>query len=241
MAIRDFARNIVEPYPRLFASRRGIRAPRVIKAFILYEQLQKSPDPDIIEELLSLLPAGTNASLFQTLPSPQITPSPTTTLSEADEAFDDGQFDRAFEFYLRFPPSRKTLSRMVWCVGAIGTDDARDRLLAVVKEVEPEIFDSLAPAVRTKIDSLALEQTTQASSTKAPRREDVNPWINWASNCRRVTTSQQQNSMYNAPERIGMQRRSRGCAIGKEVRRYSQRAGWRNQCNCANRSASGYR
>lgn len=180
-AVRDaFARNIVEPYPKLFASRRGIRAPRVIKAFVLYEQLQRNPDPDIIDELLSLLPAGTNASLFQALPSPEPTPSPTTALSEADEAFDDGQFDRAFEFYLRLPHSRKTLSRLVSCVGTIGTEDARDRLLAVVDTVEPELIESLAPAVRTKIESLAQERTTEASSSDAPERENVNPWMRWA-------------------------------------------------------------
>ena len=44
-ALREaFARHIVGPYPKLFASRRGIRSPRVVKAFALFEQLQASPD-----------------------------------------------------------------------------------------------------------------------------------------------------------------------------------------------------
>jgi len=180
-AVRDaFARELLAPYPKLFASRRGIRSPRVIKAFVLYEQLQRNPDPNIIDELLSLLPAGTNASLFQPLPSAEPTPSPTTTLSEADEAFDDGQFDRAFEFYLRLPYSRKTLRGLVSCVGTIGTDDARDRLLAVVDNVEPELIESLAPAVQTKIESLAQERTTEASSSDVPKQKNVNPWMRWA-------------------------------------------------------------
>ncbi len=180
--VRDaFAQNIVGPYPKLFASRRGIRAPRVVKAFILYEQLQINPDPDIIDELLDLLPAGTNALLFQLSQSPQPTPPPATTLDEADVAFDDGQFDRAFEFYLRLPPSRKTLSRLVSCMGMIGTDDARDRLLAVVDKVEPELVDSLGLAVRRKIESLARAQSADASySSNAPEPVNVNPWMRWA-------------------------------------------------------------
>jgi hypothetical protein len=180
-AVRDaFARNIVEPYPKLFASRRGIRAPRVVKAFVLYEQFQRKPDHAIINELLSLLPAGTNASLFQALPSPELTSSSTTASSEADEAFDDGQFDRAFEFYLRLPHSRKTLSRLVSCVGTIGTDDARDRLLAFVDNVEPELIESLAQAVQTKIHSLAQERKIEALSCDIPERKYVNPWMRWA-------------------------------------------------------------
>ena len=180
-AVREaFAGNIFEPYPKLFTSRRGIRAPRVVKAFVLYEQFQRNPDRDIIDALLNLLPAGTNTSLFQALPSLGLNSSPGTTLNEADEAFDDGQFDRAFEFYLRLPPSRKTLSRLVSCVGIIGTSDARDRLLAVVDEVPPELLDGLAPAVRTKIVGLANEQVSEeAHFSDVSELEEVNPWMRW--------------------------------------------------------------
>lgn len=180
-AIREaFARNIVEPYPKLFASRRGIRAPRVIKAFVLYEQFQRNPDHAIIDELLNLLPAGTNASLFQALPSQELTSPSITTLREADDAFDDGQFDRAFEFYLRLPHSKKTLSRLVSCVGTIGTDDARDRLLAFIDKAELELIESLAQAVQAKIHSLAQERTIEAPSCDVPKSNYVNPWMRWA-------------------------------------------------------------
>ena len=99
-ATRDaFARHIATPYPKLFASRRGIRAARVVKAFALFEQVQPEPDPSIIDSLLGLLPTGTDTALFAFAPAPQPAPASATTLEQADEAFDDGQFDRAFEFY----------------------------------------------------------------------------------------------------------------------------------------------
>lgn len=182
-ALRDaFARHIATPYPKLFASRRGIRAPRVVKAFALYEQLQPSPDAAIIDALLVLLPTGTDASLFGVTPVPQLVSPSATTLEKADEAFDDGQFDRAFEFYLRFPASKKTISRLVSCVATIGTDEARDRLLAVVDEAGDELVRSLAPAFAARLDGLRQAQSADASPSPdtdaAP--DGTNPWMRWA-------------------------------------------------------------
>lgn len=177
-----FAQHVATPYPKLFASRRGIRAPRVVKAFVLYEQLHKNPDTSIIDALLALLPAGTN-TLFRAAPAPAPVPVPpwATTLDQADEAFDDGQFDRAFEFYLRLPASRKTISRLVSCVGTIGTDEARDRLLAVVDKAGHDLVGSLAPAVAARLEGLRQAQGIDASpfpDTALP--SCANPWMRWA-------------------------------------------------------------
>jgi hypothetical protein len=181
-AMRDaFARQIASAYPKLFASRRGIRAPRVVKAFALYELLQPVPDTAIIDTLVALLPAGTNTALFQAAPASQPVPTAATTLEQADEAFDDGQFDRAFEFYLRLPASRKTISRLVSCVGTIGTDEARERLLAVVDQAGDELVASLAPAVTARLEKLRQAERADASpSTETAGPGDSNPWMRWA-------------------------------------------------------------
>ena len=65
----------------------------MLKAFALYEQLQSSPDTAIIDALLDLLPPGTDTSLFEASSAPK-SPPRATILDDADEAFDDGQFDR---------------------------------------------------------------------------------------------------------------------------------------------------
>lgn len=187
VALRDaFARYIAGPYPKLFASRRGIRVPRVVKAFALYEQLQPNADPTIIDALLGLLPESVDTALFAAAPTPAPVPPSATTIDQADEAFDDGQIDRAFEFYLRMPVSRRTLSRLVSCVGTIGTDEARDRLLMVVEEAEGDLVESLAPAVAAKIESL-----TQAKAADAALLQNVespsiskDPWMRWAQQLR---------------------------------------------------------
>jgi hypothetical protein len=182
-----FDRQIATPYPKLFASRRGIRAPRVVKAFLLFEQLQTSPDSAIIRNLLDLLPPGTDTSLFEVPERAGSTPVPgaAATADAADEAFDDGQFDRAFEFYLRLPQSRKTISRLVSCVGTIGTDDARDRLLLLVDQAAPELIAGLALGVAAKIESLRHAQSVEPSATRqALARPSGNPWMNWAEQLR---------------------------------------------------------
>lgn len=178
-----FARHIAAPYPKLFASRRGIRTSRVVKAFLLFEQLQASPDPAIIGDLLDLLPPGADASLFEASRPAGPTPSVAGAAisDEADEAFDDGQFDRAFEFYLRLAPSKKTISRLLSCVGMIGTDDARNRLLALVDQAKPDLTAGLTPGIAGKIESLRQAQPSDPSAvTGMPAQPTANPWMNWA-------------------------------------------------------------
>ncbi|WPE22647.1 protein DpdD [Shinella zoogloeoides] len=186
-ALREaFIVHVATPYPKLFTSRRGIRAPRVVKAFSLFEQLQPSPDPALVASLLALLPAGTDTALFEQGPVAEPKPSSATTLDEADEAFDDGQIDRAFEFYMRLPPSRKTISRLVSCVGTIGTDEAQDRFLALIEGSDPALLDSLAPAVAAKIESLRQSLTDDGEHARAELvpAAVVSPWLRWAEQLR---------------------------------------------------------
>jgi hypothetical protein len=187
VALRDaFARHIAGPYPKLFASRRGIRVPRVVKAFALYEQLQPNADASIAEALLKLLPEGADAALFAAAPTPAPVPPSVTTIDQADEAFDDGQIDRAFEFYLRMPVSRRTLSRLVSCVGTIGTDEARDRLLMVVEEAERDLVESLAPTVAAKIESLTRAKAADTALLQNVESPSISkdPWMRWAEQLR---------------------------------------------------------
>lgn len=182
-ALREaFAAQIATPYPKLFSSRRGIRAPRVIKAFTLFEQLQASPDSAIVASLLTLLPAETDVSLFEPVIVAESKPTTATTLDKADEAFDDGQIDRAFEFYMRLPPSRKTISRLVSCGGTIGTDEARNRLLVWLEGTSPALLESLAPAVAAKINNLRQAHSNEATPVQSDPEAMIacSPWMRWA-------------------------------------------------------------
>ena len=70
---------------------------------------------------------------------------------------------------------------MVSCVGTIGTDEARDRLLAALNEADNALIGGLAPAVATKLDSLRQAQEDgHASSSDREVPSGTNPWMRWA-------------------------------------------------------------
>jgi hypothetical protein len=176
-----FAEQVAKPYPKLFASRHGVRSPRVVKAFLFFEQLQTSPDAAIISELLELLPLTMRGSLIDAGHRENaVGPTLVAPIDAADEAFDDGQVDRAFEFYLRLPPSRKTVNRLVTCVGTIGTHDARNRFLLMLDGVSQTLIGTLSPQIEAKIESLRQASSESVRPSNEPAHPPVNPWISWA-------------------------------------------------------------
>ena len=178
--LKAFEQHVARRYPRLFASRRGIRATRIVKSFVLFEQLQNPPNPQIIAALLELLPEGDRALVLAQPPPATATPFATSAISDAqaDEAFDDSQYDRAFEFYLVLPLSRKSISRLVSCVLLIGTDEARGRLLAAIDRSGGASVAGLTPAIRQKLEEL---RARGANVTEVPGSASTLPeWMAWA-------------------------------------------------------------
>lgn len=164
-----FAEHIAKRYPKLFASRRGIRSSRVVKSFLLFEHLQAQPNSQIISDLLAILPESDRLPLFS-----EVTQPARPNLSEAESAFDDGQYDRAFEMYLSLPLDRKSIVRLVTCANMGGTD-AQARLSAKLANVEESVVAQLPPKIRDKLEELKL--ATDVSS-RAPARP-TNEWMAW--------------------------------------------------------------
>jgi len=178
--LKAFEQHVARRYPRLFASRRGIRAIRIVKSFVLFEQLQNPPNQQIVAALLELLPEGDRALVLVQPPPATAAPFTTSAISDAqaDEAFDDAQYDRAFEFYLVLPLSRKSISRLVSCVLVIGTDEARCRLLAAIDRSGSATVAGLAPAIRRKLEEL---RARGANVTEAPGlASTLRGWMAWA-------------------------------------------------------------
>lgn len=187
-----FETHIADRYPRLFSSRRGIRTRRVVKAFLLFEQLQPRPNSQLIEELVQLLgDDDKHQVLSKNLPiqsTEEVDPE-----GEADEAFDDLQYDRAFSFYETLPLSKKIIGRLLTCAQFIGTNDARTRLHAALTAASPELLDRLVPAMREKLAALNKPDPGAASTASGtevePADEEVSNslgpiapdgWIAWA-------------------------------------------------------------
>lgn len=182
-----FDAHIVQRYPRLFASRCGIRAPRVVKAFLLYERLQPRPNPLILENLAGLLNAPERQTpwLQAILTRAQDEPPAPVAEADAEEAFDDAQYDRAFEFFLALPLTKKSISRLLYCVSSIGTDEVRAQLLGRLDDADTALIGALTPNVRQKIDELRSKQP-DTSPPPAPTLSE-NEWIRWANQLRTGT------------------------------------------------------
>jgi len=180
-----FDLHIAKRYPRLFASRRGIRTPRVVKSFLLFEQLQPSPSVALIAELFALLPDNCKRGI--SIEQIDIQQPPAIDESTADEAFDDGQFDRAFAYYRVLPITKKSISRMIHCVNFIDTPESRQDFLAAIDGADHQIIESLTAAVREKLIILQSPPVPSAPTellfpTVATMSEAETPlgWVKWA-------------------------------------------------------------
>jgi hypothetical protein len=148
-----FIEKAGDQYPRLFASRRGVRSPRVVKAFLLFERSQAAPNPQIIEELAGLLPEVDRARepYASLIAAPQ--PAPADPLALADEAFEDGQTDRAFEYYLASPVTKRMLGRLILCASLMDTARASEKLSTRIADAGT-LIDALTPSLRDKLAEL---------------------------------------------------------------------------------------
>lgn len=183
--LRAFKENIALPYPRLFASRRGIRAPRIVKAFLLHERLQAKPALVLIEELLGLVPEEARALPWVAKFADNMKAETRSHFEEddADSAFDDAQYDRAFELYLALPAGRKSLNRLIFCAYQIG-DEAKVRLADWAVTVDPKLIDDLSTVQRGKIAGLRLA----SAAGRAPQTpEPANSWLSWAEQLKSAT------------------------------------------------------
>ncbi|WP_224705154.1 protein DpdD [Devosia aquimaris] len=186
--LNAFKQHLSVPYPRLFATRRGIRTPRVIKAFLLFERVLDRPNEALLADLASLVSNDDPGHLlFASLaaPAPAQTPSsipeelvPVSDEDEAEAAFDDGQYDRAFALYNDLPLSKRSVQRLLSCVLVVETNDVRQSLLAKIDRAGPAFLASLPIPVLKKLGDLrrVSGRTSNAETTSAT----IDGWFDWA-------------------------------------------------------------
>jgi hypothetical protein len=180
----SFESKISQPFQRLFASRRGIKTPYVVKLFILFEVLQKYPQKKILDELFELLPINdVSTDLFREITSHKnATDASNTdasnTESVAEEAFDNGQYDRAFSFFLTGTLTKRTLQRLYICVESIDTDDARTLFLEKIEQAEPTFLKTINDNIYKNINNL--RANTENNLQQRIKVIKVSGWMDWA-------------------------------------------------------------
>ena len=150
-----------------------------------------NPSAKIVDELGELLDKDDR---LRVLVQPLATQPPATVdpQAEADEAFDDLQYDRAFVFYAALALSKKNLGRLLTCVKFIDTNDVRDKMLAIISDADPSLVASLTPAMQGRLAALitpaigtglASDRASEAMTsdqTVAAQPRGPNGWTAWA-------------------------------------------------------------
>ncbi|WP_284760346.1 protein DpdD [Agrobacterium sp. fls2-241-TYG-188a] len=180
-----FVEHLGGRYPRLFASRRGVRTERVVKAFILYEQCQDTPNALILGELADLLsPVERLKPPFDAIIAlPSAVEDPVDLLSVAEAAFNDHQLDRAFVLFLECPPTSRSLARAVMCAVLIDTPEITDKLASAIRGAG-SLFEALPSKIRASYEALSdrhhqpIINSAAASETAATVR--ATDWLTWA-------------------------------------------------------------
>ena len=187
MALRAFKKAGVYRLTRLFATRRGLVLPQVVKSFFLYELCRTHPDTKRLEELIKLLgdevadPFATN--LRGLIPSShELERTEEDRLRDADRTFEDDDFERALELYMELPPSVKRLRRMLSCAKVIGDRDIAQNVLSVIDQQQKTDLDALSGPAQNILGYLR----NFVSIPGIPGKDQIDKdprdgWLQWAS------------------------------------------------------------
>lgn len=192
--LEAFRANALQ-YPRLFSSRHGVRTERVLKAFMLYERLQPEPDRAVLERLAGLLPAADQKTWLVRALRAAPAGAPAASEASAEVAFEDGQYDRAFEMSLGLVPSKAAFVRLLTSALLINERETFVRFLAAIDAWPGEVLSDLAPAHRTRLDALRaaqgdagidswqswIEHLVRGDSLSAAASARAEHSLNWAS------------------------------------------------------------
>ena len=158
----------------LFGTRRGLRKARVVKSFFLYELAREDSSDELLTELaseLEQLQDEFGQALTKLLPATK-RQSTTDAMRAADEAFELLEMDRALEFYLQAPPSRKRVSRLILCAKHVGTSEAAKRVLDGLGSGDD--IANLPTALSDRLHDLERMCATDQSS------HPPKGWLDWA-------------------------------------------------------------
>ena len=185
-ALRTFKEAGIDRYARLFATRRGLILPQVVKSFFLYELCRSSPNTKRLQELIKLLDDKAEdqfaVNLMGLIPtSPAIERIEQDQLHYADLTFEDLDFERALELYIKLPPSVKRLRRMLFCAKVIGDREIAQNVLSVLDQQQKSDLGALSQSEQNALDYL--RNLVSLPSIPGKDRIDKDPregWLQWA-------------------------------------------------------------
>ena len=197
-ALRAFKESGINSHARLFATRRGLILPQVVKSFFLYELCREHPDTKRLEELTKLLDDEVAdqfaVNLRGLIPPPHaIERTGQDRQHDADLAFEDDDFERALELYMELPPSGKSLRRMLFIAKVIGDREIAQNVLSFFDQQQKTDLDALSEPAQNTLGYLRNLVSRPGIPGKGRIDEDPRdgwlPWANWVASGADPTTA----------------------------------------------------
>ncbi|NNU44772.1 protein DpdD [Ramlibacter montanisoli] len=144
--LEEFKGNLLERAYPLFRTRRQSQRPAVLKAFVLFELLQPSPQAEVVNLLLQQLPGGAWGALeAQVRQAVTHLQTPVDPASDAWQAYEHEQFDRATDLLWPLPDSVDVLRALIRCV-----DESRNLQRA---QALKERIEAAPPPVQADVEA----------------------------------------------------------------------------------------
>ncbi len=179
-----FRQHISRPFgSSLFRERKGIRHPTILRAFLLFELVQREPNVTRCNSIMSAYAEGAEGRdlaerWYSHQPAKQDEARPLvevqTSLEMARQAIADEDYAIAYGLCLELLPDSWSYSALLRCAVELGSIDAAKKTIEVVSAASSEVKSQFKAKDRERLESLRL--VGEASSSEALE----SGWIGWA-------------------------------------------------------------
>lgn len=174
-----FKQNIGSRFGAIFKERKGVRHANVLKAFLLYELTQETPNATRCEAIVSAFPGdATGKALFQRWFS-QFKERGEATLPDfheaARQAVADEDYEVAVGLYLKLLPDPHAYSGLLRCAIELNTAELTLRAITLVDEANEDVRRGFNDRDKKRIAALRTG-TVQIASEVALSTG----WVKWA-------------------------------------------------------------
>ncbi|ONN70916.1 protein DpdD [Pseudomonas oryzihabitans] len=179
--VETFKRHFIKPFGGLFRDRKGIRHPKVLRAFLLSELAAEEPNPLRCQSLLTVYPENANGynialtwceKLNETAPQPEANRKE-AWLDEARKAIADDDYETASVRCFKLLPLAWAYSTLLRCAVEIKTEDLTRRVLEAISSASESTLANLTDKDHLRLDKL--KGTSHSASSTAN-----SGWVAWA-------------------------------------------------------------
>lgn len=172
-----FKQKIANSYGRLFRERKGVRQPKVLRAFLLFEIAQDDPNRTRCEAILSTYPVDAEGRLLakRWLESclDRKDEHQLSVLDHVRQAIADEDYEIAIDFCFKAIPTLWAYSALLRCADAIQSAKVTRRVLDALDQAPDDLQGKLNVKDRSRLVNLK----TQQQVVESPQ-VDTN-WVVW--------------------------------------------------------------